>query len=84
MVNCYNIHNMDLYLEVYVILKMNKIMGEERPLVVGIYRTIEEASEKLEKGNTIHGPYKVNYCGNVLPMINSEGIITSYQAELKL
>lgn len=84
MVNCYNIHNMDLYLEVYIILKTNTIMGEERPLVVGIYKTIEEASGKLEKGYTIHGPYKVNCGQEVLPMINSEGIITSYQAELKL
>ena len=81
MVNC---HNMNLYLEVYVILKTNTIMGEDRPLVVGIYKTLEEASEKLEKGYTIHGPYRV-ICGHdVLPMINSEGIITSYQAELKL
>lgn len=47
---------MDLYLEVYVILKMNKIIGEERPLVIGIYKTIEEAFEKLEKDYTIHGP----------------------------
>ena len=88
MVNChnmqYNIHNMDLYLEVYVILKTNTIMGEETPLVIGIYKTIEEAFEKLEKGYTIHGPYRVNCGQDVLPMINSEGIITSYQAELKL
>ena len=75
---------MDLYLEVYVILKMNKIIGEERPLVIGIYKTIEEAFEKLEKDYTIHGHFRVNCCENVLPMINSEGIITSYQAELKL
>lgn len=75
---------MDLYLEVYIILKMNTIMGEERPLVIGIYKTIEEASEKLEKGYTIHGPFRVNCYNNVLPMINSEGIITSYQAELNI
>ena len=81
MVNC---HNMDLYLEVYIILKMNTIMGEERPFVVGIYKTIEEASEKLEKGHTIHGPYKIKFDQDVLPMINSEGIITSYQAEMKV
>ena len=79
-----NFYNMDLYLEVYIILKMNTIMGEERPLVVGIYKTMEEASEKLEKGYTIHGPYRVNCGQDVLPMINSEGIITSYQAEIKL
>lgn len=77
-------NNMDLYLEVYVILKMNLIMGEERPFVVGIYKTIDEASEKLEKGYTVHGPYIVNCGKKVLPMINSEGIITSYQAEMKI
>lgn len=79
-----NYHNMDLYLDVYIILKMNTIMGEERPFVVGIYKTIEEASEKIEKGHTIHGPYKIKCGNNILPMINSEGIITSYQTELKL